>query len=104
MIEIIKAYVEGKTIEYRELNCDNKPWTPKNEYKGNIAFYPNDFEYRIKPEIAIKYVLAAHFEEAVRCGRTMTHEYPCLHQSISGLTPAIKLTFEDKKLTKAEVI
>jgi len=104
MIEIIKAYVEGKTIECREKDRVGCPWTTKNPYKGDIAFYPNDYEYRIKPEIVIKYVLAAHFEEAVKCGRTMTYEYPCLHQGISGLTPAIKLTFEDKKLTKAEVI
>lgn len=104
MIEIIKAYIAGKTIEYREKCREDMPWTAKNECKGDIAFYPKDFEYRIKPDIVVRYVLAAHFEDTIKDKRTICASKPYLHDNIASNSKVIKLTFQDNVLTKAEVI
>lgn len=102
MIEIIKAYIAGKTIEYR-VNNTSDDWIPKNPYHGDISFYPNDYEYRIKPETVVRYVLAAHFEDAIKEGNFCLVR-PYMHHGNSGNSKVIKLTFQDNVLTKAEVL
>jgi hypothetical protein len=105
LIEIIKAYTEGKTIEYRSTDpkVKDNEWIPKNPFRGDISFYPSDFEYRIQPNHEVKYVLAAHFEDALKTNGFCSSR-PYMHVSMCENTKRIKLTFEDNKLTKAEVI
>ncbi len=98
---IIKAYIEGDTIEYRDKGTDQQ-WINKR-YSGDIAFYPTDFEYRIKPKVVIKYVLAAHFEEALKANNFCASK-PYMHAKLSESdSRRIKLTFENGDLIKAEV-
>jgi len=99
MIEIIKAYIAGKTIEYRELDRSKlQRWNIKNPYKGEITFFPNDFEYRIKPETHARYT------KVFKDGAYNTQFTDAVHEDAKQPYHNLKLTFEDNKLTKAEVI
>ena len=98
---IILAYLNGETIQYRDKGTD-KPWTNKH-HNVDVGFYPTDFEYRIKPKAVVKYVLAAHFEEALKSNNFL-NEKPYMHYQLNGNPRGIKLTFIDGKLTETEVV
>ena len=46
LLPIIKAFGEGKTIQYKSPNSD---WLTADKESEGLAFH-NGFEYRIKPE------------------------------------------------------
>jgi len=98
MIEIIKAYIAGKTIEYREKHRKDAKWGIKAKYNSDISFYPNDFEYRIKPETHVRYT------KVFKDGAYNTQFTDAVHENAKQPYHNLKLTFEDNKLTNAEVI
>jgi hypothetical protein len=100
MIEIIKAYIAGKTIEYRSTDpkVKDNEWIPKNPFRGDISFYPNDFEYRIKPETHVRYI------KVFKNGAYNTQFTDPVHEDAKQPYHNLKLTFENNQLTKAEVM
>lgn len=69
--EVLKAYSEGKTIEYRVLSSYGF-WGEWDEWSGSSAFneatnYDQPIEYRIKPESALRpYANAREFMKAMK--------------------------------------
>ena len=106
--EIIKAWVNGKTIQVKSKHSEH--WSDKIsmddciEDQEDVIFNPTFFDYRIKPEEVVRYVIAEHFEEALMRNRVNTAYQPMLHKQPLNATGNIKLTFLDNVLTKAEVV
>ena len=106
--EIIKAWTNGKTIQIKPKN--GSLWIDKQSYEecvksGNdVLFCYEWYDYRIKPEEVVRYVLADHFEEALMRDKMTTAYQPMLHKHPLNITGNIKLTFIDNVLTKAEVV
>jgi hypothetical protein len=92
---IIQAYIDGKAIEYREKGTD-LPWHVKKPYRGEIIFYTNDFDFRIKPETHVRYTKC--FKDGAY--NTQFTDASPDKQRYHNLA----LTFENNVLTKAEVL
>ena len=88
--EVIKAWADGKPIQFKRRDCeiwmeDISSLTPD----FNNSFY----DWRVKPEPVETY----HFVEYMGEGDVEMY-------SSENLKANLRLTFEDKKLVKAEVI
>lgn len=100
--EAIKAWADGKPIQCRvETQKEWIDWDTDRlrNLKTSALFYPFDvprfdqFEWRVKPEPVETY----HFVEYMGEGDVEMY-------SSENLKANLRLTFEDKKLVKAEVI
>ena len=92
--EVIKAWADGKPIQLKNQRGLNE-WV---DYEGEGYRIPPDFgssyfEWRVKPEPVETY----HFVEYMGEGDVEMY-------SSENLKANLRLTFEDKKLVKAEVI
>ena len=95
----IDAYAAGKTIQCRWLDENTPVW---REIPLKPFFFTDepDLEYRVKPEPVVK------------CGNVYDTDEISLHaeerwyhnKNAPRYAGAIKLTFEDEKLVKAEVL
>ena len=47
LLPIILAYVNGETLQYRQVGFPNSKWTDSNN--DDIDFFQDNWEYRIKP-------------------------------------------------------
>lgn len=100
--EVVKAWADGKPIQCR-IGTQNEwiDWDPDQLRQSNASalFFPFDvprfdqFEWRVKPEPVETY----HFVEYMGEGDVEMY-------SSENLKANLRLTFEDKKLVKAEVI
>lgn len=89
--EVIKAWADGKPIQFR---IKNGAFWIYEEFDGSIPrFNAPDREWRVKPEPVETY----HFVEYMGDGDVEMY-------SSENLKANLRLTFEDKKLVKAEVI
>ena len=90
--EVIKAWADGKPIQVMDdqFYCE---WTDYPKYGLSPDFNSDHLEWRVKPEPVETY----HFVEYM--GENDVEMY-----SSENLKANLRLTFEDKKLVKAEVI
>lgn len=91
--ETIKAWADGKPVQYKNLK-DSDEWV---DYKGEgdqipMLFGISYFEWRVKPEcVVIERCVSSHPEK-----RILNFDY--------DKAPNLRLIFETGKLVKAEVI
>lgn len=89
--EVIKAWADGKPIQVR---FKNSTFWIDEEFDGGVPlFNDSDREWRVKPERVDTYHLVEYM------GEDDVEMY-----SSENLKANLRLTFEDKKLVKAEVI
>ena len=89
--EAIKAWADGKPIQVR---LKYSAWWIDEEFDGGVPlFNDSDREWRVKPEPVETY----HFVKYMGDGDVEMY-------SSENLKANLRLTFEDKKLVKAEVI
>lgn len=89
--EVVKAWADGKPIQYKYLDWKDSEW--KDNDMPLPRFDIGDLEWRVKPEPVETY----HFVEYMGEGDVEMY-------SSENLKANLRLTFEDKKLVKAEVI
>lgn len=90
--EVIKAWADGKPIQVR---FKNSTFWIDEEFDGGVPLFNySDREWRVKPERVETY----HTVEYMGEGDVE------MYSSENNLKSNLRLTFEDKKLVKAEVI
>lgn len=92
--EVLKAWIDGAIIQYKELDGS---WRDCNsfEYCEKVNFYKND-EYRIKPQLYVTETYISTYKD-----HEVTRHYT---YSEPNSSKNLRLTWEDDKLVKAEVI
>lgn len=50
--DVIVHWMEGGDVEYRKKGRENGKWVKMSPFRGDISFFVNDYEYRIKPALS----------------------------------------------------
>lgn len=99
--EVIKAWADGKTIQVRALGGDWRDFT----YDGtNFLEFSKQFEYRIKPEEAVRYTIISQKGNAGVAWFETPSTALDYYTSPSPIQGFLKRTTVDGKVVKMEFV
>lgn len=101
LLPIMQAYVNGETLQYRQVGFPNSEWTDSNN--DDIDFFQDNWEYRVKPiEIKHENDTEKYIKLMKEGKKILFHQYHNWHEvkDEKMLIKLSKLPYVDFKVAK----